>query len=411
MRRAYNPQCDHYPSRAPRWRGCRARHVRALTRFPGQDVVSAVRIDAARLQQSLEALSVFGRPAGGTFADGVSRVAYSDADVAGRRYAMDLMRAAGLEPRIDAAGNIFGRARRHGPVAARRSSSARTSTRCRAAATSTATSGRCRRSASIAVAARRAACARGIRSRWSSGRTKRACIRPRPRRSRSRRRRQAGRSGRGLERHPRRDAHPPRSAAIPTRLADAQRCRRAAHHCYLELHIEQGGTLERGRHPGRRRRGHRRRSTIRRRSITGFANHAGTTPMAERQDALLAASHLTLAVREVVTREPGRQVGTVGQLDVYAERAECDSRLGASDSIELRDLSPEKLARLGTTIRARARADRRQRRRPTIEFTQIEHDARRRSRRRRSARDRARGRGAAPGDDAACRAAPATTRR
>src|SRR5215472_2334784 len=67
---------------------------------------SALRINAARLQQSLEALSAFGRPSGGTFADGVSRVAYSDADVAGRKYAMDLMRSAGLDPRIDAAGNI-----------------------------------------------------------------------------------------------------------------------------------------------------------------------------------------------------------------------------------------------------------------------------------------------------------------
>jgi hypothetical protein len=50
---------------------------------------------------------MFGRPEGGTFADGVSRVAYSDADVAGRQYVMDLMRAAKLEPLIDPAGNIF----------------------------------------------------------------------------------------------------------------------------------------------------------------------------------------------------------------------------------------------------------------------------------------------------------------
>jgi N-carbamoyl-L-amino-acid hydrolase len=52
---------------------------------------------------------MFGRPSGGTFADGVSRVAYSDGDVAGRRYTIDLMRAAGLNPRVDPAGNIFGR--------------------------------------------------------------------------------------------------------------------------------------------------------------------------------------------------------------------------------------------------------------------------------------------------------------
>src|SRR5262245_43180325 len=67
---------------------------------------AAPRINGTRLRERLEALSVFGRLAGGTFADGVSRVAYSDADVAGRRYVMDLMETAGLKPRIDAAGNI-----------------------------------------------------------------------------------------------------------------------------------------------------------------------------------------------------------------------------------------------------------------------------------------------------------------
>src|SRR3954464_3696080 len=68
---------------------------------------SVLRVNAERLQRNLEGLSVYGRPVGGSFADGVSRVAYSDADVAGRKFAMELMRAAGLDPRIDAAGNIM----------------------------------------------------------------------------------------------------------------------------------------------------------------------------------------------------------------------------------------------------------------------------------------------------------------
>src|SRR5687767_15622940 len=63
-------------------------------------------VDGRVLRARIEALSVFGRPAGGTFADGVSRVAYSDADVAGRRYVIGLMKAAGLAPTIDPAGNI-----------------------------------------------------------------------------------------------------------------------------------------------------------------------------------------------------------------------------------------------------------------------------------------------------------------
>jgi len=44
------------------------------------------RVDAQRLRERIETLSTFGRPAGGAFADGVSRIAYSDADVDGRRY-------------------------------------------------------------------------------------------------------------------------------------------------------------------------------------------------------------------------------------------------------------------------------------------------------------------------------------
>ena len=67
-----------------------------------------LRVDGPTLRSRLEQLSVFGRPTGGTFADGVSRVAYSDADVRGRELVIGLMKAAGLAPRIDPAGNIFG---------------------------------------------------------------------------------------------------------------------------------------------------------------------------------------------------------------------------------------------------------------------------------------------------------------
>src|SRR5258706_2140210 len=65
------------------------------------------RVNPERLRRRLEELSVFGRPAGGTFADGVSRMGYTDADVAGRKWAVEQMRAAGLRVRIDPAGNII----------------------------------------------------------------------------------------------------------------------------------------------------------------------------------------------------------------------------------------------------------------------------------------------------------------
>jgi beta-ureidopropionase / N-carbamoyl-L-amino-acid hydrolase len=79
--------------------------------------------------------------------------------------------------------------------------------------------------------------------------------------------------------------------------------------------------------------------------VKGFANHAGTTPMPERRNALLAAAQLIEAVQDVVTREPGRQVGTVGRLEVSPNVRNVVPGL-VKLSLELRDLSPEKIARL-----------------------------------------------------------------
>lgn len=46
--------------------------------------------------------------------------------------------------------------------------------------------------------------------------------------------------------------------------------------------------------------------------VAGFANHAGTTPMNRRKDALAASAKNLLAVRDVVRAQSGTQVGTVG---------------------------------------------------------------------------------------------------
>src|SRR5262245_51813453 len=62
-------------------------------------------VNAQRLQEHIAALAQFGaNPEGG-----VSRLAFSDADVAGRAYVTKLMQDAGLTVRIDTAGNIIGR--------------------------------------------------------------------------------------------------------------------------------------------------------------------------------------------------------------------------------------------------------------------------------------------------------------
>jgi N-carbamoyl-L-amino-acid hydrolase len=139
----------------------------------------------------------------------------------------------------------------------------------------------------------------------------------------------------------------------PDRIGEARR-QPGSIHAYLELHIEQGATLDRQRVAIGVVEGivsiSRYRATV-----AGFANHAGTTMMAERQDALVAAAQLVLAVREEVTRVQGHQVGTVGRLEVTPNAANVIPGK-AELTIELRDLSEAKLTSIADAITARARA-------------------------------------------------------
>ena len=111
--------------------------------------------------------------------------------------------------------------------------------------------------------------------------------------------------------------------------------------CYLELHIEQGAILDKAGIPIGVVEGI---VSIDEYAveIRGVANHAGTTPMADRRNALLAGAKLIEAVQEIVTREPGRQVGTVGQLEVSPNAVNVVPGL-VKLSIELRDLDAQKI--------------------------------------------------------------------
>ena len=71
-----------------------------------------LRVDAARLRRDLAELGTIGR----TLEGGVSRPSWSEADMQARRWLQERIRAAGLEARVDAAGNIFGRWQPGGPV-------------------------------------------------------------------------------------------------------------------------------------------------------------------------------------------------------------------------------------------------------------------------------------------------------
>ena len=88
-------------------------------------------------------------------------------------------------------------------------------------------------------------------------------------------------------------------------------------------------------------------------TIEGYANHAGTTPMNMRQDSLLAAARLIVAVNRVVTSVEGSQVGTVGR--IHAEPGAPNVIPGkVVMSLELRDLSLDKIKSLYKSIEEEA---------------------------------------------------------
>jgi beta-ureidopropionase / N-carbamoyl-L-amino-acid hydrolase len=312
-------------------------------------------IDAARLRARLERLSLFGRPADGTFESGVSRVAYSDADVAARAWLLEEISVAGLVSRVDPAGNVFARWPASpsssttlppilfgshidsvpnggnfdgdlGTLAALEVMQA-----CRASGQST------RHPLEMVLWAHEESTAFGrgtAASRIVSGDL------------------QAGdldQVWNGL----RRADGIRRLGGDPARIEEAVR-KQGSWHAYFELHIEQGGTLEKGRVPIGIVEGivsiHRFDVIIK-----GFANHAGTTPMRERHDAMLAASRLVIAVNDVVTARAGRQVGTVGRLDVSPNSPNVIP--GQVElSVELRDLSESTLRSMAEEILERGGA-------------------------------------------------------
>jgi len=110
---------------------------------------------------------------------------------------------------------------------------------------------------------------------------------------------------------------------------------------FVELHVEQGGVLEHRGLPlgivtgvvGQY------RFAV---EVVGRPNHAGTTPMHLRQDALVAAAQIVLAVHQIARETPGDQVATVGYLTVSPNAT--NTVPGRVDlRIDLRDLSQDHL--------------------------------------------------------------------
>jgi len=307
-------------------------------------------VQQARVWGTLERLSEFGRPVGKGFDGGVTRVGFSKEEEGARAYVLGLMREAGLAVRVDAAGNIFGR---------REGSDPRLPVLLFGSHIDSVPNGG-NFDGDVgslgAIEVMRALDDHKIYTRhplevviWTNE--------------------EGHHFGRGLlgssaaaglldqEVLSRRDGEGQtladwlrRYGQNPDRLASAQipPGRVAA---YVELHIEQGGVLDEKRIQIGVVQGivgiHWWTCTA-----EGFANHAGTTPMNHRQDALAATARGTLAVREEVRAEPGRQVGTVGYVKLEpGARNIIPGRV--EFPVELRDLDAEKVLRIWSRIEKR----------------------------------------------------------
>jgi len=305
-------------------------------------------VNQERLWQTLQKLGEFGKNPEG----GVSRVGFTEADLAGRAYVITLMKDTGLEVRIDPAGNIFGR---------RAGSENLPILLFGSHIDSVPHGGNFDGDVGSlgAIEVVRALNEQKQKTRhplevviWTNeegGRFYSGLV--------------GSTAAAGLlppDIATRRDDADEKLSDWLTRMGgDASRISEAriakgALAGYLELHIEQGAVLDEAKIPIGVVQGivgiSQRICTA-----TGFGNHAGTTPMDRRKDALAAASRAVLAVREEVRREPGRQVGTVGWMKV--EPGAVNVIPGRVQfPVELRDLDSAKIDQLAARILQRFEA-------------------------------------------------------
>ena len=303
---------------------------------------SPLRVNGARLNAHLASLSGYGRNPQG----GVTRLAYSDADRRARQWVLSLLRDAGLRAEIDAAGNLVGR--RAGVDAARKpivfgshidsvpeggnyDGDVGSMGAIEVAKTLQTSRTATRHPLEVVIFQNEEGGIVG--SRAMTGALEPSEL--------SRVSRSGKTLGEGIR----------FIGGDPSRLGSVRR-RKGDIAAYVELHIEQGGILDET------------KTDIGvvegivginwwDVTIGGVANHAGTTPMDRRHDAMLAASRFTVAVNRIVTSRPGRQVGTVGRIIALP---------GAPNvipgqvvlSLELRDLDDAKIRALFDEIVAEA---------------------------------------------------------
>jgi N-carbamoyl-L-amino-acid hydrolase len=305
---------------------------------------SPLSVNGERLQTRLQALAEFGKlPSGGC-----GRVAFSDADRDGRNLVMELMRNAGLEATIDAAGNIIGRrAGTEGslppimfgshidsvPEGGNFDGPLGTLAAIEVAQVLSEHGKSTRHPLEVVAFQNEEAGKTGSRAMIGSVTDDDLALTT-----------HAGKTIRdGIQ----------FIGGDPTRLNSAIR-QSGDIAVFLELHIEQGAVLETegvtiGVVEGIV--GIKRWNVI----VDGAANHAGTTPMAVRHDALLTAGRFIDTVNRVITSLPGQQVGTVGQIEALPGAPNVvPGRVNLS--LEIRDLEMAKVDRLYGSIAAESAA-------------------------------------------------------
>jgi N-carbamoyl-L-amino-acid hydrolase len=288
----------------------------------------------------IKALSEYGANADG----GVDRVAFSEADIAGRAYIMELMRGAGLETSVDTAGNIIGR--REGsepdlppilfgshidsvPGGGNYDGDVGVIGAIEVIELLEANNIRTRHPLEVVVFSDEEGGLTGSRAMVGGIDDNTLSV--------------MSHSGMTIEEGIR------VLGGDPDRL-DLARREPGEIKAFIELHIEQGAILDEedvdiGVVEGI--------VGIRWWDVTieGFANHAGTTPMNRRWDAMVSAAEYILAVNRVATSMPGSQVATVGK--IHAAPGAPNVIPGEVVlSLEIRDLSAEKMQRVFDEISA-----------------------------------------------------------
>jgi len=295
-----------------------------------------------RMEQRIKALSAYGTDDSGA----TSRVAFSEADLAGRKYIMGLMREAGLAVRIDTAGNIIGR--REG------TDESLPPIMFGSHIDSVPGGGNYDGDVGVigAIEVAQLLHERGIKTNHpleivsftdeEGGLTgSRAMIGQLTDSALEVMTHSGLTIGEGIF----------AVGGDPSRLELAER-QPGSIAAFVELHIEQGGILDEeniniGIVEGI--------VGIRWWDVTidGFANHAGTTPMNKRRDAMVTAAELTLAINRIATELSGRQVATVGKIRALP---------GAPNvipgevvlSLEIRDLDARKIQQVFDLIEVEA---------------------------------------------------------